>query len=126
MPCAALTALLAVAIGVLPAHAATCDLHAGQRILLASTSSDPDVFVWDSRARLADYAAGAFDDAKFVLAHTHLAKPGTHAIVTACVGGAIKPRYEVAAYDAIGIRVTSGPYRGWYGWIASDDAHPER
>ena len=126
MVCAALTVLVALAIVRSPAHAETCDVRAGQRIVLASPSSDPDVFVWDSRARLVDYAAGSFDDAKAVMAHTRLAKPGTHAVVTACVGGAIKLRYEDTVYDAIGIKVTSGPYRGSFGWVASDDVHAVR
>ena len=121
--CAALTVLVAVAIVRSPARSQSCDVRAGQAIVLASTSSDPDVFVWDSRVHLVDYAAGAFDDAKAVMAHTRLAKPGTRAIVTSCVGGALKPRYEVTAHDAIGVKLTSGPFRGSFGWVASDDVH---
>ena len=89
-------------------------------------SPDPDVFVWDSRLLLVNYAAGIFDDAKSVMAHTTLAKPGTRAVVVSCITGVVKPKYVLVAYDAIGIRVTTGPYKGKWGWVASDDTHPIR
>ncbi|MBV8601974.1 MAG: hypothetical protein JO359_10470 [Candidatus Eremiobacteraeota bacterium] len=122
--CAVLTALVALGFGLQPSFAAAaCDLQVGQEVVLASMSPDPDVFVWDTRTRLIDYAAGIFDDAKSVMAHTTLAKPGTHAIVAMCATGVIRPKYLTANYDAVGIKVISGPYKGRWGWIASDDAH---
>jgi hypothetical protein len=105
---------------------AACELRPGQRVVLASVAPDPDVFIWDSRARLIDYAAGMFGDAKAVISHTTLAKPGTRAIVARCETGVVHPQYVASTFDAIGIRVTTGPYRGRYGWVVSEDVHPAR
>ena len=103
---------------------AACDLLTGQRVVLLSAAPDPDVLVWDSRARLVAYAAGVIDSAQAVITHTTLAKPGTRAVVAMCDGGAVHPKYVAAAFDAVGIRMTTGPYRGKYGWVVSEDVHP--
>lgn len=123
--CAVVLALCWVGSLRLPA-AAACDLRAGQQVVLASTSPDPDVFIWDSRARLVDYAAGVFDNAKAVMAHTTLAKPGTRALVMSCENGIVHPKYADNAFDAVGVRLMTGPYRGHYGWVASEDVHALR
>jgi len=98
-----------------------CKASVGQRVLLESIDSDPDVFVWDSRFRLIEYAAGNYDKANQVMAHTILAKPGTHAIVAMCAATAVRPAYSPELYDAIGVKITSGPFRNRWGWVSSED-----
>ncbi len=101
--------------------AAVCKVSVGQRVLLESIDSDPDVFVWDSRFRLIEYAAGNYDKANQVIAHTILAKPGTQAITVACAPSAVKPAYSSDVYDAVGVKITSGPFRNRWGWVSSGD-----
>lgn len=84
------------------------------------------MFLWDSRARLIDYAAGVFDNAKAVMAHTTLAKPGTRGLVTNCENAVVRPKYAEGVYDAVGLKLVTGPYRGHYGWVASEDVHALR
>ena len=84
-------------------------------------SADPDVFIFDSRVRLIDYSAGRFDEVKAVMAHTLLASPGTRAIVSSCVRNVVKPKYSGDYFDAVGIKVITGPYRGRWGWVSSED-----
>ena len=91
--------------------------------MLRSVEIDPDVFVWDSKQRVIDYAAGSWRDTRDVLVHSVLAKPGTHALVVQCEPGLVKPRYVADSLDAVGIRLTSGPNRGHYGWVTSGDIH---
>ena len=90
--------------------------------MLRSSDFDPDVLVWDSRQRAIDYVSGNIKSASEVLTHTVLSKPGTRAIVIACDPGSSKPRYAPAAQDTVGIKITSGPNHGRYGWVASGDA----
>ena len=107
----------------LPAMAAPCTAVAGSTIMLKSGEIDPDVFVWDSKQRVVDYASGTWRDTHDVLVHSVLAKPGTHALVVQCEPGVVRPRYVADSLDAIGIRLTSGPNRGHYGWVTSGDIH---
>ena len=88
---------------------------------MESIDSDPDVFVWDSRFRLIEYAAGNYDHANQVMAHTILTKAGTHAIVAMCAARAVKPAYSPDVYDAIGVKITAGPFRNHWGWVSSED-----
>jgi hypothetical protein len=116
--------MLAATIFAIPSRsqsADVCKVSAGQRVLLESIDSDPDVFVWDSRVRLVEYAAGNFDKANQVMAHTMLAKPGTHAIVSACAARVVRPAYSSDVYDAVGVKITSGPFRNRWGWVSSGD-----
>ncbi len=106
----------------LPAHAGPCLVPAGRAVTLKSTYLDPDVFVWDSRERVVDYAGGYWS-AKDVIAHTLLAKPGTRATVVRCVSGVIHSRFASDRQDAIGIRILNGPNRGRYGWVTGEDVH---
>ena len=115
--------LAAVSVAALPAGASTCTLAAGAAVILRSSDFDPDVLVWDSRARAIDYVSGNIKNAGEVLPHTVLSKSGTHAVVIACDPGSSKPRYSTLAEDTIGIKITSGPNRGRYGWVSSGDAH---
>ncbi len=103
--------------------AAECGLAVGGRAVLASDATDPNVFVWDSRERLIDYEAGRWESTRTIFAHTIMAHPGTHAVVVACYPGVARSRSDATPQDAIGIRIASGPYRGRYGWVISEDVH---
>ena len=89
--------------------------------MLKSAEIDPDVFVWDSKQRVVDYAAGAWRSTHEVLVHTVLAKPGTRAMVVQCDGGVVRQKYVSETLDAIGIRLLNGPNNGHYGWVTSQD-----
>jgi hypothetical protein len=115
--------LAAVCVSAAPANASSCSLATGAAVVLRSSDFDPDVLVWDSRQRAIDYVSGNIKNTGEVLTHTVLSKPGTHAVVTACDPGSSKPRYSAVAEDTIGIRITTGPNRGHYGWVSSGDAH---
>jgi hypothetical protein len=103
-----------------------CALPPGGRVVLESDAVDPDVFLWDSRLRLVDYAAGEWGNTHAIFAHTVLAEPGTQALIVACVPAAAHPRFSTGDEDAIGIKVMSGEYRGRYGWVLSSDIRPAR
>ncbi|MEA2688038.1 MAG: hypothetical protein QOD51_645, partial [Candidatus Eremiobacteraeota bacterium] len=83
---------------------------------------DPDVFVWDAKQRVVDYSHGTWRDSSEVMVHTMLAKPGTHAVVVQCFPGAVHKEGNDPR-DLIGIRLTTGPNKGRYGWVTSDDVH---
>ncbi|MGH7707272.1 MAG: hypothetical protein ACREM8_13715 [Vulcanimicrobiaceae bacterium] len=118
-------ALLLAGAGILgsisAARAANCGNLAGDRIVLVADSNDPDVFLWDSRVGLIDYESGRSHDAKWVLAHTVLARAGTPAFVVACFPGVVYEKIGSRQLDAIGVKITAGDYRGRYGWVASSD-----
>ncbi len=117
-------ALFALTPGA-PARASEpCAIATGQYVLLKSNQLDPDVFVWDSRFRLSSYAAGEWRNTQDVLDHTILSKPGTRGYVIQCEPQQVRFRYDpTMVQDAVGLKLTSGPQRGRYGWVASDDAH---
>ena len=117
--------LAAVFLAVLsvPAGAESC-LPPGHVVVLKANALDPDVFVWDSRARVVDYSAGYWRDTKDVVAHSLLAKPGTRAEVLHCYAGAVTSRYANAREDLLAVRLVSGPNRGRYGWVTSEDVLP--
>jgi hypothetical protein len=115
--------LAAVCVSASPADANSCALSTGAAVVLRSSDFDPDVLVWDSRQRAIDYVSGNIKSTAEVLTHTVLSKSGTHAIVVACDPSSSKPRYSALAEDTVGIKLTSGPNRGRYGWVSSGDAH---
>ena len=115
--------LAAACVSASPVGASSCTLSVGESVILRSSDFDPDVLVWDSRQHAIEYVSGGIKSTSVVLTHTVLSKPGTHAIVIACDAGSSKPRYSALAEDTIGIKITSGPNRGRYGWISSGDAH---
>ncbi len=117
-------AIVAV-FGCTGAGSARCSIMPGGRVVLASDAVDPDVFVWDSRERLVDYTGGNWGNTRQIFTHTLLTEPGTLALVIACVPKAAHPRYALGDEDAVGVRLTTGPNRGRYGWILSSDAHAE-
>jgi len=102
-----------------------CPGAIGTRVVLASQSVDPDVFVWDSRFRMIDYEGGQWGASRSGVTHTMLIQPGTTAYVISCFSGSVHPKFS-GDEDAVGLKVTSGPYRGRYGWVASGDTHVMR
>lgn len=104
------------------AQAAPCGVAVGHAVFLKSGDLDPDVFVWDARQRVVDYAEGHWRDTHEVLVHTMLAKPGTRATVIQCQPGLVH-KEGTDAKDAVGIRIVNGPNKGRYGWVTSDDVH---
>ncbi len=95
-------------------------------MILSADAVDPDVFVWDDRMRLVAYALGDWGDTRAVMDHTVLAHPGTQATVLSCAAGVIRPKYGEVSEDAVRVKMTSGPFRGRTGWVASGDVHPSR
>ena len=118
--CTLASGFILASVAVFAGQASACAVARGDRVLLASQSLDPDVFVWDSAQRLIEYVQGNFDT-EGVLRHTVLAKPGTPAIATDCRGAAAKAEYAKSDVDLVGIKLTKGPNRGRYGWVVADD-----
>jgi hypothetical protein len=118
-------AALLAAVCVFPsvARASGCALSNGQFLVLRSSDFDPDVLVWDTRQRAMDYVNAIHVSANEVLAHTLLAGPGTRAVVVQCAPASVKPKYTSEIFDTVGIKLTTGPNRGRYGWVTSDDVH---
>jgi hypothetical protein len=115
----AFSALLALAILLLccaTAHA-QCHVRPGDHIVLYGTTDDPDVFIWDSRFRLRDYEGGSFDQMNALLPHAVLARPGTRAVVEACVDNFVQSKYFTTPDSAIGVRIVGGPLNGQRGWV---------
>jgi hypothetical protein len=98
-----------------------CAAGPGGRVILESDAVDPAVFLWDSRGRLADYAAGQWGNTHAIFVHTLLAEPGTQALVVSCVRDAAHPKFATGDEAAIGVKVVSGPYKGRFGWVLSSD-----
>jgi hypothetical protein len=105
-----------------PSSASACIAARGNHVVLASQAMDPDVFVWDSMLRLTNYTAGKYvtDD---VLRHTLLVSAGTEAVVVSCHDRVAHPKYSTGDADAVGIKLSTGRYRGRYGWVISMDLH---
>ena len=103
--------------------AGPCRVPVGTRVVLKSAELDPDVFVWDAKQRVVDYAGGYWRDTHDVMVHTLLAKPGTRAVVVQCQPGIVRRGDGSATRDAIGIRILNGPNKGRYGWVTSEDVH---
>ncbi len=110
------------AASVAESSALACMASRGKHVELTAQSLDPDVFVWDSMARLINYQSGNYITAD-VLHHTLLAPAGTRAVVIVCRDRVVHPRFVTGAADAVGIRLVSGRNRGQYGWVVSDDLH---
>jgi hypothetical protein len=121
-----LSAALLATLLVAAASATPCTMPLNARVVLESDEVDPDVFLWDSRTRLIDYAEGNWGDTRAIFAHTVLAEPGTLALVIACFPGVAHPRFSNGDEDAIGVKVVNGRYRGRYGWVLSSDTHAIR
>jgi len=119
----ALGALGLLAAVLFTAQAAPCgSVPVGRAVFLKSVEIDPDVFVWDTKQRVADYASGHWGDTHELMAHTLLAKPGTRAVVVQCSPGFVR-KEGTEPRDAVGIRLVNGRDKGRYGWVTSDDVH---
>jgi hypothetical protein len=120
--CLALTAAFPDRVwAAVASPAPACTIAAGESVILRSSDFDPDVLVWDSRDRAIDYAGGNIKSATDVLNHTLLSKPGTRAIIVACAAATARVKYSSEILDTVGVKITSGPHRGRYGWVTSDD-----
>ena len=116
-----LAALVALA-GVAPAPAfADCRVGRGEVVALFGGADDPDVLVWDSRARLLQYEAGSADTRRFLLPHAILTRPGMRVKVQSCISNVVHPKFRFYTEDAVAVQFKSGPYRGKYGWVSSSD-----
>jgi hypothetical protein len=100
---------------------ADCKVHRGDRIVLYSTTDDPSVLLWDSRARLRAYHGASFDEAQAMLPHAILVAPGTHATVISCISNAVESPIFTQPDDAIGVVISSGPQRGATRWVLGSD-----
>lgn len=116
----------AALIAALALPAAACGSAVGEQVMLRSIDLDPDVFVWDARDLMIEYASGTWLPTATVFRHALLSGPGTRAVTVGCVAGAVRPSYASPPLDAIAVRLLSGPHRGRYGWVSSSDVHPLR
>jgi len=99
--------------------ASSCAVPVGRHVVLSSRAIDPDVFVWDSRERVVEYARGYWRHTHDVLAHTLLANAGTRAVIIECAPGIVPSSED--PLDAVGVRILTGPNRGRYGWVTTED-----
>jgi hypothetical protein len=113
--------LLVWLAGFAPAWA-DCKVHRGDHVVLYSTTDDPSVLIWDSRARLREYHAGSFDEAQALLPHAALVAPGTHASVLSCMANYVQSPIFRSPQDADGVTISSGTRRGLTGWVLGSDA----
>jgi hypothetical protein len=116
----ALTLLFVWLAAVAPALA-DCKVHRGDHVVLYSTTDDPSVLIWDSRARLREYHAASFDVAQAMLPHAVLVSPGTHATVIACVLAYVESPIFEKPDDAVGVLISTGPQRGRTLWVLGSD-----
>ncbi len=114
-------ALLLAWLAVMQPALADCKVHAGDNVVLYSTTDDPSVLIWDSRARLREYNAASFDVAQAMLPHAVLVAPGTHASVITCIPNYIESPVFNQPDDAIGVLITSGPQHGLKRWVLGSD-----
>ena len=119
---ASLSALGLFVICSVSVHA--CPVGRGEHIVLASQELDPDVFLWDSSARVVQYATGDYD-VDTVLKHTTLVKAFSQALALGCrradIGSTSSGTKPAVALYVIGVRVVSGVSRGRWGWVLSSD-----
>jgi hypothetical protein len=118
---------LAILAAVLPVAAhGQCVGEPGTHVALVSNNYDPDVLVWDSKQRLLNYAAGGWSVARVLLPHALLARAGTRAVIVSCLLNVVHPKYQLVPADAAGVKLTSGPYKGRYGWVMAADLRVRR
>lgn len=117
-------ALLLLWLSAVAPAVADCKVHRGDHVVLYSTTDDPSVLIWDSRARLREYHAASFDEAQAMLPHALLVAPGTRATVVSCVANFVESPIFHAPDDAIGVEILSGPQRGITRWVLGSDARP--
>ncbi len=121
-----LAALVVCMIAVSGYARADCRVHHGEHVVLYSTTDDPAVLMWDSRARLRDYHAATFDVAQALLPHALLVSPGTRADVVTCISNYVASPLFRAPDDAVGVVISAGPRRGVSRWVLGSDLRPFR
>ena len=114
-------ALLLVWLAAVAPALADCKVHRGDHVVLYSTTDDPSVLIWDSRARLREYHAASFDVAQAMLPHAVLVSPGTHATVISCVPAYVDSPIFEKPDDAVGVLISTGPQRGRTLWVLGSD-----
>jgi hypothetical protein len=117
-------ALILLCLATAAPAAADCKVHRGDHVVLYSTTDDPSVLIWDSRARLREYHAASFDEAQAMLPHALLVAPGTRATVVSCVANFVESPIFHSPDDAIGVEVLTGPQRGVTRWVLGTDVRP--
>lgn len=115
------SALFVVWLAATQAARADCKVHRGDHVVLYSTTDDPSVLIWDSRARLRAYSAASFDEAQAMLPHAILVSPGTRATVISCVSNFVESPIFSHPDDAIGVVISSGPQHGATRWVLGSD-----
>jgi hypothetical protein len=113
--------LLVLWLAALAPAWADCRVHRGDHVVLYSTTDDPSVLIWDSRARLRAYHAATFDVAQAMLPHAILVSPGTRATVISCVPNFVVSPLFQKPDDAIGVLISSGPQHGITRWVLGSD-----
>ncbi|HLY01061.1 MAG TPA: hypothetical protein VKR56_01045 [Candidatus Cybelea sp.] len=103
---------------------ADCRVHKGEHVVLYSTTDDPAVLMWDSRARLREYHAASFDEAQAMLPHALLVSPGTHGDVVSCIPGFVVSPLFTTPDDAVGVSITNGSMKGVVRWVLGSDVRP--
>lgn len=103
-----------------------CGHTVGERVALLGEGDDPDVFLWDSRFRLAAYQTGSWDVDRALLPHARLIAAGTRAVVIACVPNFVHPKYRSGTDDAVGVRISRGKLKGTTGWALGSDVRALR
>lgn len=103
-----------------------CGHALGERVALLGEGDDPDVFLWDSRFRLAAYQTGSWDVDRALLPHARLIAAGTRAVVIACVSNFVHPKYRSGTDDAVGVRISHGKLKGTTGWALGSDVRALR
>lgn len=114
-------ALLLVWLAAVAPALADCKVHRGDHVVLYSTTDDPSVLIWDSRARLREYHAASFDVGQAMLPHAVLVSPGTHATVISCVPAYVESPIFEKPDDAVGVLISTGPQRGRTLWVLGSD-----
>ncbi|MFY9663254.1 MAG: hypothetical protein WAL67_06630 [Candidatus Cybelea sp.] len=114
-------ALLLLWLAAIAPVLADCRVHRGDHVVLYSTTDDPSVLIWDSRARLREYHAASFDAAQAMLPHAVLVSPGTHATVISCVPAYVESPIFEKPDDAVGVLISTGPQRGRTLWVLGSD-----
>jgi hypothetical protein len=95
-----------------------------EHVVLYSTTDDPSVLMWDSRARLREYHSASFDVAQAMLPHAVLVSPGTHGDVVTCLPGYVVSPLFASPDDAVGVTLSSGPLKGTVRWVLGSDVRP--
>lgn len=90
------------------AHAVVIAAAVIAHVLLSSSGIDPRVLVFTQSAVLDQYRSGNWA-ARDVMDHCFVVDAGTQAVIVGRRGA------------DVGVKITGGPFRARYGWVAEDD-----